>query len=66
MYNGRLRESSWRKTTVEQVRASGITADGLSSKQLPHVEDVEAKLLPSFDGDGRAWMVVAIANWAAM
>jgi hypothetical protein len=30
-----------------------------------HEEDVEVKLLPSFDSDGKAGMAVAMVSWTA-
>jgi hypothetical protein len=36
------------------------------SKTAAHIEDVEAELLPGFDGDGRAWTTTATVNWTSV
>jgi hypothetical protein len=38
--------------TVEEVCTLSVLAGGLSLKQLLRVEDIEANLLPGFDGGG--------------
>jgi hypothetical protein len=47
---------------VGKVHCPASVAAGLGSNLVVRAEDVEGKLFPGFNGDGRARMVMAMTN----